>query len=158
MNEMRIVQIEPSLPDRIVELMRKAYHLIPVESHLVICPNSAWDKMKTTAKMLVTDVTNQYDYRLQERSLILVKTNAKDAQITDRDKVTVKLDRGNDIVGKILMAGGECPFCSQNKLTFLTAKNEKLTVCLACKRSMVIINSDSIPDFQVLFPEIYKVV
>lgn len=155
---MRIVQIEPSLPDRIVELMRKAYHLIPVDGHLVVCPNSTWDKMKSVAKMLVTDVTNQHEYRLQERSLILVKTTAKDAQIADSDKVKVKLDRGPDVVGKLLMSGGECPFCSQNKLTFLTAKNDKLTVCLACKRSMVIINSDSIPDFQVLFPEIYKVV
>jgi hypothetical protein len=158
MNRMKIVQIEPSLPDRIVELMRKAYHLIPVDSHLVVCPNSMWDKMKSVAQMLVTDVTNQYEYRLQERSLILVKATAKDAQIADRDKVKVKLDRGDDIVGKLLMSGGECPFCAQNKLTFLTAKNEKLTVCLACKRSMVIINSDSIQDFQVLFPEIYKVV
>jgi hypothetical protein len=158
MNHMRIVQIEPSLPDRIVELMRKAYHLILVDNHLAVCPNSTWDKMKSVAKTLVTDVTNQKEYRLQERSLVLVKATAKDAQIADGDKVKVKLDRGNDIVGKLLMSGGECPFCSQNKLTFLTAKNEKLTVCLACKRSMVIINSDSLPDFQLLFPEIHKVV
>jgi hypothetical protein len=155
---MKIVQIEPSLPDRIVELMRKAYHLIPVDGHLVICPNSMWDKMKSTAKMLVDDVTNKREYHLQERSLILVKETVKEAQIADSDKVKVKFDRGNDIVGKLLMSGGECPFCSQNKLTFLTAKSEKLTVCLACKRSMVIINSDSIPEFQVLFPDIYKVV
>jgi hypothetical protein len=155
---MRIIQIEPSLPDRIVELMRKAYHLILVDSHLVVCPNSMWDRMKNAAKTLVSDVTNESEYRLQERSLILVKATAKDAHIADSDKVKVKLDRGDDIVGKLLMSGGECPFCAQNKLTFFTAKNDKLTVCLACKRSMVIINSDSIPDFQVLFPEIYKVV
>jgi hypothetical protein len=155
---MRIVQIEPSLPDRIVELMKKAYHLIPVDGHLVVCPNSTWDKMKSVAKTVVVDVTNQHEYHLQERSLILVKETARDAKISDSDKVKVKFDRGNEITGKLLMSGGECPFCSQNKLTFLTVKNDKLTVCLACKRSMVIINSDSIPDFQLLFPDIYKVV
>jgi hypothetical protein len=158
MKPLKIVQIEPSLPDRIVELMRKAYHLIPVDTHLVVCPNSMWDKMKNVAKMLVSDVTNEREYHLQERSLILVKETVKDANISDSDKVKVKSERGNDITGKLLMSGGECPFCSQNKLTFLTVKNDKLTVCLACKRSMVIINSDSIPDFQVLFPDIYKVV
>jgi hypothetical protein len=155
---MRIVEIEPSLPDRIVELMKKAYHLIPVNSHLMVCPNSMWDKLKSVAKNLVSDVTSQHEYHLQERSMILVKDTVKDAQITDSDKVRVKFHRSGDIVGKLLVSGGECPFCSQNKLTFLTFKNDKLTVCLACKRSMVIINSDSIPEFQTMFPDVYKVV
>jgi hypothetical protein len=158
MNLMRIVEVDSRVPDRLVELMRKAYHLIPVDSHLLVCPTSMWDKLKATTKNLVRDVTNQHEYHLQERSMVLVKEIVDSAQILDSDKVRIKSDIGKDLVGKLLMSGGECPFCSEQKLTFLSVGNDRVTVCLSCKRKMVIINSDSITEFQQLFPDIYKVV
>ncbi|WXG46459.1 MAG: hypothetical protein WED05_07330 [Candidatus Atabeyarchaeum deiterrae] len=154
---MRIVEVSSQLPARVVDLLKKAYHLVPVDKCLLVCPNSTWDRMKDMAKQLVTDVTMQKEYHLQERSMILVKETVKDAKIMDQDKVKVKFNH-SELVGKLLMSGGECPFCGQNKLTFLSFENEKTTVCLNCKRNIVIINSDSIPEFNKLFPEIYKVV
>jgi hypothetical protein len=155
---MRIVEVDSRVPDRLIELMRKAYHLIPVDSHLLICPTSLWDKMRSTTKNLVQDVTSQHEYHFQERSMVLVKEVVDGAEIVGSDKVKIKSDPGKELVGKLLMSGGECPFCSQRKLTFLSFGNDRITVCLACKRKMVIINSDSIPDFQTLFPDIYKTV
>ncbi|WXG43837.1 MAG: hypothetical protein WED04_07350 [Promethearchaeati archaeon SRVP18_Atabeyarchaeia-1] len=155
---MRIVAVDTRVPDRLVELMKKAYHLIRVDSHLLICPTSMWDKMRSTTKDLVQDVTSQHEYHFQERSMILVKEIVKSAQIVDSDKVRIKPNSGKEFVGKLLMSGGECPFCSEPKLTFTSVETERTTVCLACNRKMVIINSDSIQDFQTLFPDIYKIV
>jgi hypothetical protein len=155
---MRIVQVDSRVPDRLVELMKKAYHLIPVNSHLLVCPTSTWEKLRETTKGLVQDVTGQREYRFQERSMVLVKEIVDSAEIVDSEKVKIRSDSGKDIVGKLLMSGGECPFCSEQKLTFLSLESDRITVCLACKRNMVIINSDSIPDFQSLFPDIYKIV
>ena len=155
---MRIVEVDSRVPDRLVELMKKAYHLIPVNSHLLVCPTSMWDKMRATTKNLVHDVTGEHEYHFQERSMVLVKEVVDSAEIVDSDKVKIKSEVSKDIVGKLLMSGGECPFCSAQKLTFLSLGNDRITVCLACKRKMVIINSDSISDFQTLFPDIYKIV
>jgi hypothetical protein len=155
---MIIVEVDSRVPDRLVELMRKAYHLIPIESHLLVCPTSMWDKMKSMTKNLTQDVTGKREYRFQERSMILVREMVKSAEIVDTDKVKIKSGSGKELIGKLLMSGGECPFCSQRKLTFLSFENERITVCLACNRKMVIVNSDSIQDFQKLFPDIYKIV
>jgi hypothetical protein len=156
----KIVEIPSNVPERIVELMKKAYHLIPVNSHLLVCPNSMWDKLKSTAKQLAQDATEKYERVFQERSMILVKDKVKGAEIVGDDKVKVKLDRNNEVTGRLVLSGGVCPFCGESKLTFVSLDKDKdrLTVCLACRRRMVIINSDSIQNFDRLFPEIYKIV
>ena len=157
---MKIVEVAGNVPDRIVELMRKAYHLIPVNSHLLVCPNSMWDKLKSTGQMLIKDVTENYERLFQERSMILVKGKVKGAEIIGDDTVKVKFDHRSEVTGKLVLSGGVCPFCGESKLTFVSLDKDKdrLTVCLACKRRIVIINSDSIQNFDRLFPEIYKIV
>nr|MDO8099730.1 hypothetical protein [Candidatus Njordarchaeota archaeon] len=157
---MKIVEISVNVPDRLVELMRKAYHLIPVNRRLLVCPNSMWDKLKNTVKQLAQDVTEKYERVFLERSMILVKDIVKGAEIIADDKVKVKLDRNNEVTGRLVLSGGVCPFCGESKLTFVSLDKDKdrLTVCLSCKRRMVIINSDSIQNFDRLFPEIYKIV
>jgi transcription elongation factor Elf1 len=76
------------------------------------------------------------------------------------DSVKVKFDRRSEVTGKLVLSGGVCPFCGESKLTFVSMDKDKdrLTVCLACKRRIAIINSDSIQNFDRLFPEIYKIV
>jgi hypothetical protein len=157
---MKIVEIAGNVPERIIELMRKAYHLIPVNSHLLVCPNSMWDKLKSTAKTLAKDVTDNYERLFQERSMILVKGAVKGAEIIGDDSVKVRFDRSSEVTGKLVLSGGVCPFCGESKLTFVSMDKDKdrLTVCLACKRRITIINSDSIQNFDRLFPEIYKIV
>lgn len=157
---MKIVEVAANVPGRIVELMRKAYRLIPVNSHLLICSNSMWDKLKSTGKQLVNDVTENYERLFQERSMILVKDKVKGAQIIGDDTVEVKFNRKSDVTGKLVLSGGVCPFCGESKLTFVSLDKDKdrMTVCLGCKRRIVIINSDSIQNFDRLFPEIYKIV
>lgn len=157
---MKIVEISANVPDRLVELMKKAYHLIPVNSRLLVCPNSMWDKLKSTVKQLAQDVTDKYERHFQERSMILAKDIVKGAEIIGNDKVKVKLDRNNEVTGRLVLSGGVCPFCGESKLTFVSVDKDKdrLTVCLACRRRIVIINSDSIQNFDRLFPEIYKIV
>jgi len=156
----KIVEISANVPDRLVELMKKAYHLIPVNSRLLVCPNSMWDKLKSTVKQLAQDVTDKYERHFQERSMILAKDIVKGAEIIGNDKVKVKLDRNNEVTGRLVLSGGVCPFCGESKLTFVSVDKDKdrLTVCLACRRRIVIINSDSIQNFDRLFPEIYKIV
>nr|MDO8135917.1 hypothetical protein [Candidatus Njordarchaeum guaymaensis] len=137
---MKIVEISANVPDRLVELMKKAYHLIPVNSRLLVCPNSMWDKLKSTVKQLAQDVTDKYERHFQERSMILAKDIVKGAEIIGNDKVKVKLDRNNEVTGRLVLSGGVCPFCGESKLTFVSVDKDKdrLTVCLACRRRIVI--------------------
>jgi hypothetical protein len=157
---MRIVEVSSKVPDRLVDMMKKAYHLVPIDKRILVCPNSMWEKFNNTVKTLAQDVTAKYERVFQERSMILVKDTVKDAQAVGENEVRVKFNKNKEVVGRLVMSGGSCPFCGASKLTFLSLQenNERITVCLSCKKNVVIINSDSIKYFDRLFPEIYKIV